>query len=145
MDVTITTVKKMVIIMESNLEQLKQIQQQMEQPSPFFERVNALLIQILPHRATAQQIADLFNLHNEMFSQIKEHSTFCDTCRARVFKRMQRWHVQQLEIIDRMKIRDKNNQNDGDIETVGHVVVPEPEILERPKRGRKKKTPPAEQ
>jgi len=129
--------------METNIQKLKQIQQNMEQISPYFERVHNLLSEIDTHAATGEQIAALFNLHNEMFPQIKEFSTFCDKCRSRVYNRIYRWYEGQLDLSS--QLQELNENGNGDIAPVEPKVVSEPEVVEKPKRGRKKKTPPTEQ
>ncbi len=129
--------------METNIQKLKQIQQNMEQISPYFERVHNLLSEIDTHAATGEQIAALFNLHNEMFPQIKEFSTFCDKCRSRVYNRIYRWYEGQLDLSS--QLQELNQNGNGDIAPVEPEVVSKPEVVEKPKRGRKKKTPPTEQ
>jgi len=121
--------------METNIHKLKQIQQNMEQISPYFTRVDSLLAEIDTHAATGEQIAALFNLHNEMFPQIKEFSTFCDKCRSRVYNRIYRWYEGQLDLV---KQEEQSKPKDG-TESIVDPVVQDTEEPPKPKRGRKKK------
>jgi hypothetical protein len=115
-----------------NLTKLKKMTNY-EEPSPYFSRLNDLLNSIDPNNADWDQIAAMYNLHNEMFPQIKEHSTFCEKCRSRVYTRLCRWLDKQIVIIENNKLNATRSA------AVLDPVVPITEDLPKPKRGRKKK------
>ena len=112
-----------------NLTKLKKMTNY-EEPSPYFSRLNDLLNSIDSNNVDWDQIAAMFNLHNEMFPQIKEHSTFCEKCRSRVYNRLCRWRDKQLKLIQNATTESA---------AVLAPVVPPIEDLPKPKRGRKKK------
>lgn len=129
----------------SNLYKLRQDMDKDREVSPFYERVQDLLDRLDPHGSTWDIINEMFSLHNEMFPQIREHSTFCDKCRARVYRRLVRWHEgetafiasREPEPVKEVEVHVQPEPANQPAEGV-HDVVQEPEVVEKPKRRRKK-------
>jgi hypothetical protein len=44
-------------------------------------------------KAQTHEIQHLFNYHNEIFPDIKEFGTYCDSCVTRVYNRMKQWRT----------------------------------------------------
>lgn len=61
-----------------------------------FKRVDELMLSLQGkenHNHNALVIRQLFNLHNEAYPNNLEFSTSCGSCRARVYKRLKQWWI----------------------------------------------------
>ena len=137
-----------------NITKLKEMTN-FNQVSPYYERLDSLIKSIDPNGATWDQIAAMYNLHNEMFPQIKEHSTFCERCRSRVYSRLYTWLEKQEAIIPGLilehenaiaKQKEDNEAAEAAIQASIQAanakldsVVQDTQEPPKPKRGRKKK------
>jgi DNA-binding protein H-NS len=137
-----------------NLQKLKEMTD-FNQVSPFYERLDALMKELDPNGVSWEQVAAMYNLHNEMFPQIKEFSTFCDKCRSRVYNRLCNWLEKQEVILAKLKedeelllakLKEDEEAAEASIQASIQAanakldsVVQDTQEPPKPKRGRKKK------
>jgi hypothetical protein len=63
-----------------------------------FEDINVLLLELEgKDKINAEQCDRLFNLHNQLFPDLKEWNRSCPACRERIYNRMREWWMAQKQ------------------------------------------------